>query len=341
MATWCSSAGKCLNKYTGEILWTDSSAVHWERYDWGGRTLMLHSSNGQLVDPLTGTDVVYFGPQTRNGEGWYRDRCVHGTNMLWTLDEVWEVAGSKVNDLGDPGTVYYTQPLTVGNYGWFVQGGHGKGGTLKCVDLNNGTTWTVGGSTQLAVRDRVLSAGGGRVYVSYATPSGPVVKLHVFDGSGAASLAELGYSSQRIYIQAGKGLTCLSVGALAPILEETGDVVWSPASASAEAKAELLNTGGSGVNAFVSWGLTDGGSDPGDWEHTTAVGPCSVGGISGHAERIEQQQGLLVPVLGHERYRHGLVQTGRATRFDVCRIHGRRPWTETWCCTGRWMRPTG
>jgi len=40
--------GKCLNKYTGEILWTSGSAVHWERYNWGGRTLMLHSSYGDL-----------------------------------------------------------------------------------------------------------------------------------------------------------------------------------------------------------------------------------------------------------------------------------------------------
>ncbi|MFC1462983.1 LamG-like jellyroll fold domain-containing protein, partial [Verrucomicrobiota bacterium] len=280
--------GNAINKYTGEIVWTAYSAVHWERFDWGGRTLMLHSSYGQLVDPLTGGNVVYAGPSARNGEGWYTDRCVHGTNMLWSIDGVHEVAGSELTDLGDPGTVYYTQPLTLGDYGYFVQGGHGSGGTLKCVDLSDGTTWSVGGSTQLAVRDRVLSHGGGWLIMSHGTPTGPVTKWHNFD-QGAVNLSELGYSDQRVFIIGSSGLTCLYVGLSKPVLENRPGT-WDALTATATFNGILTNTGGVPAQVSVYWGTIDGGSDPAQWEHCESLGIRNSGSFAAQLSSLGVDQ---------------------------------------------------
>ena len=317
------------DKRTGELMWSFSGSDNYQFckvHTFQGRTYWVARTYPYVLRELA------TGAQT-DVEGGKRYSIAGGTSY-YGEDKAWEgrtirtVAPKSVSTAtqvsGWKTAENYFQPIVVNDHGYYLTGGHCAGGTVNCVNLQDSRwVWGAGGAgTMIGVGDKVLCHGSGNVYVLQAGLDERVLAGASFRYDASVNNYTLpAYWNQHIYIIAGQGLTCLYVGLAAPVLTEIGDATWSPATASAEVKAELINTGGSAVNAYVSWGLTDGGSDPGDWEHTTAVGPCSVGGISGHAERIEQQQGLLVPVLGHERYGHGLVQTGRATGLDVCGVH--------------------
>jgi len=156
-----------------------------------------------------------------------------------------------------------------------VQGGHGKGGTAKCVDLSTGQVWTGAGSNQLALRGQVLSHGGGRVHLMIPGPSGLTRKSHMFDG-GAHGLSELGYSDQRIFIQATSGLTCLYTGHVRPIVANGPGAAWDGKAAGL--KGKLVNAGGKQTGVFLCYGLSDGGTNAAAWDTVLSVGSFATAG---------------------------------------------------------------
>jgi len=265
-----------LNRYTGEILWSGYRTVHWKPFDWDGHTRILNGGSGKLYDCTTGEEVLYAGPRVRNKEGWYSHTQTHGTDKIWTIDEVWQVGGSKISDFGDVGAVTYTQPFTMGDDGWFVAGGHGCGGQVYHVNLNNGTRTAagVGVGTMIAVRDKVIGQKG-PIYLIEKTATGVNTRTFTFD-SGGRGYAEPAYADQRIYYQAADGLTCLYVGLRAPVVENRSGL-WNAATRQATMSGRLVNTGGAPASGLLYWGRTDGGTNAAAWDHCVDAGALSVG----------------------------------------------------------------
>ncbi|MFC1463030.1 PQQ-binding-like beta-propeller repeat protein, partial [Verrucomicrobiota bacterium] len=281
--------GHALNKYTGKTMWSGGSAVDHKPVDYNGRTLMLHGSSAQLKDPLTGANVVSAGGTTRNAESWYYSTCLYGADKTWTIGSVMKFGGSAISSWGDLGSVTYTQPFTIRDRGYFIQGGHGGGGAFNSVDLHTGQKWTLGGAgTALAVRDNAIGHGGGSISLYSAVATGLALQSFQFDPAGANALSEAAYANQRMYIVGGTGLTCLYFGLSAPVLNNGAGALWSDAGGTASLNGELVNAGNGGTvntsapptQVYAYWGRTDGGTNRAAWEHCEELGPRTRGPFS-------------------------------------------------------------
>ena len=266
-----------MNRHTGEVLWNGRYDTYHKPFDWEGRTVIL--SDKYLCDPLTGAQLIYAGPDVSAREGWYVPTVTHGTNKVWSISGIYAIGGTLEQSFGNLGATTYTQPFTIGDRGFFIDGGHCAGGPVYSVDLNSGQKWNAGGvGTAIAVGNQAVGHGYGTVRVMTPTASGVTGKSWRYD-VGSGGLTELAYADQRVYIMSSQGLTCLYFGLAPPVLAGNG-ATWDPKTATAEIKADLINTGGSTPEIYLCLGSSNGGSDPAQWEHCVPLGARTAGDIS-------------------------------------------------------------
>jgi len=277
-----------VNRNTGNVVWSGSRSVHWKPVDWQGKTYMMNGGNGYLYDPATGISALDAGPNVRNGEGWYRNTQTHGTNAVWTIDEVWAIGGSKLSDFGTVGVVTYTQPVTIGNDGYFVAGGHNCGGPVYHVDMMTGAKTGTGVSmgTAIAVANKAVGDRSGDIVVVENTVTGLVARQFEYDVLGGISYSDAAYADQRLYMTSRNGLTCLNFGPARPDIDiRPGQ--WDAREKRAVFAGHLVNDGGLPASVSICWGLADGGTNVAAWDHVESLGVRSAGGITASVTSAE------------------------------------------------------
>ncbi len=275
-----------VNKYTGAVVWeinegTGSNIAKSHR--WNGRTYLAMGYNEFLVDMRTGFPVLR---DIGGSYGAAAGTVFYGENMTWDVRQMKPLGGGLPENIaGASEWESFQQPIVVGDYGYYMQGGHGCGGCMAAVNLKEKRqVWRSlrGWDTWIAAGDKVIAQGNREVALIKAGVNSYVEEYPPFryDPVGGAGFTIPAYADQKIVLGGGLGMTCLSVAYSVPVVNNGSGVRWDETAGTATLNGNLVNTGGKPATVYVYWGRTDGGTNKAAWERCENLGVRTAGPFS-------------------------------------------------------------
>jgi len=281
-----------LNKHTGELLWKGSySSPHaWARaFDWEGRRWFMYM--GRKTDTLTGTPSDSLGSHAGRGS-----MCpvLYGDNKVFDVNGVREIGQSADEWTSYDHKIMYALPTIWGDYAYIANstGYRAMNGQHKCIRLSDGEEMWSG-----VAGDKLYGAmaSEGKLIVSHSLRNqGNGVSIMEADPTkknlGGRGILQIDgllvgcYGTYPVLVDKALYINCrdewlvkLDLGYSAPVVDNADGALWNARTGIATLKGTIANTGGFDPQAFIYWGKSDGGTDPGSWEHCESLGERGAG----------------------------------------------------------------